>query len=471
MSMTLQHDGLVGAQQPRISRVPEYVSSAGEEAVDLARAAGLHLDPWQAHVLEMSLGERADGRWSAFEVALMVPRQNGKGAVLEARELAGLFLFGENLILHSAHEFKTAQEAFLRILELVEGNPDFASKVQRVRSSHGEEGIELKTGQRLRFVARSRASGRGFTGDLIVLDEAFALTSKMTRALLPTLSARPNPQVWYTSSVGDETATELEKIRKRGYEGSGRMAFMEWSAPEDVDLSDPDSWLAAVVEANPGLGLRISVEHVRDEWNALGGDEDGFAMERLGIARGLQMIRAIDEATWEKVKGDGTETLVAPIRLALEVLPDRSAGALVAGGGGVVEVVEHRRGTGWMIRRVLELAGSWGALPVVDGNGPAASIADDIETEDEDIEIERMTTAQVASACMRFLDAVHNERVTIKNPEHGLDAAVASAAKRSIGDRFIWSRTSSGADVSPLMAASLAHVPADGPSEPLIAIR
>ena len=53
-------------------------------------------------------------------------RQNGKGTILEALELAALFLFPDvRLILHSAHEFKTAAEAFLRVRTLIEDNPDF----------------------------------------------------------------------------------------------------------------------------------------------------------------------------------------------------------------------------------------------------------------------------------------------------------------------------------------------------------
>jgi hypothetical protein len=121
-----------GAQRPRVSHVPAGVSSAGVEAVELAASAGLVLDEWQAFVLESSLRERRVGdelKWSAFEVGLIVSRQNGKGSILEARELAGLFLFGEQLILHSAHEFKTAQEAFRRVLSLVENTDDLRKRV------------------------------------------------------------------------------------------------------------------------------------------------------------------------------------------------------------------------------------------------------------------------------------------------------------------------------------------------------
>jgi phage terminase large subunit-like protein len=92
---------LLGAQRPRICSLPESESSAGREAVELARMAGLVLDPWEEFVLASALGERQDGQWAAFEVGLVVSRQNGKGAILEARELAGLFLLGERLLIHS----------------------------------------------------------------------------------------------------------------------------------------------------------------------------------------------------------------------------------------------------------------------------------------------------------------------------------------------------------------------------------
>src|SRR5262245_37459467 len=118
---------------PRHRTNPGARSSAGPEAVDLAAAAGLRLDPWQAAGLEDALGEDSRGNWAAFEVGLIVPRQNGKGSILEARELAGLFLFGEELILHSAHEFKTAAEAFRRVLALIEGTPGLSKRVARVR--------------------------------------------------------------------------------------------------------------------------------------------------------------------------------------------------------------------------------------------------------------------------------------------------------------------------------------------------
>lgn len=225
--MTSRSAVLLGSQVPRFQTVPRARSTAGPEAIECAASAGLLLDPWQELVLNGALGELPGGKWAAPEVGLIVPRQNGKGGILEARELAGLFIFGERLILHSAHEFKTAAEAFLRLKELIVNTPDLLSQVKRggIHTAHGEEGIELKSGQRIRFVARSTGSGRGFTGDLIVLDEAYNLSSANMSALLPTIAAKSihgNPQIWYTSSapLPRQESDTLRRLCKRGRDGA-----------------------------------------------------------------------------------------------------------------------------------------------------------------------------------------------------------------------------------------------------------
>ena len=295
---------LLGDQLPRIESVPPpALSLAGAEAVELAASVGLVLDPWQAHVLDRSLGERGDGKWSAFEVGLIVSRQNGKGTILEARELAGLFLFGEELILHSAHEFKTASDAFRRIAATVQDNRQFSRHVKRIRTANGSEMIELKSGQRLRFVARSAGSGRGFSADVVILDEAYELGDKEMEALLPTLSARPNPQVWYASTAGNPYSVQLGRVRERGLKGNDpSLAFFEWSAGEDDDAADPATW----AKANPGLGIRITEEYVRREQASL--SPEGFARERLSIGD----YPSGDAGSWDVIAEDAWGTAASP---------------------------------------------------------------------------------------------------------------------------------------------------------------
>src|ERR1700753_2632855 len=92
---------LIGAQRPRTSSVPIALSTGpGEDAVELAASAGLLLDDLPAWAPRNSMGVVGGGLWAAFEVGLLVPRQNGKNGILEARELAGLYLLDESLLIH-----------------------------------------------------------------------------------------------------------------------------------------------------------------------------------------------------------------------------------------------------------------------------------------------------------------------------------------------------------------------------------
>lgn len=445
--------GLLGAQQPRVSSVPQFVSSAGGEAADLAASVGLHLDPWQRHVLDGALGERADGKWSAFEVGLIVSRQNGKGAVLEARELAGLFLFGERLILHSAHEFKTAQEAFRRVLALVDNFDHLRKRVSRVRTSHGEEGIELQTGQRLRFVARSGGSGRGFTGDTIILDEAMVLGPDAMAALLPTLSARPNPQLWYTASAGMATSEQLRRVRDRGLTGTDPgLAWFEWSAPDSADLDDREAW----AQANPALGIRIPEEFVERERAAM--PEAEFGRERLGIWESVGGAQVIDPDLWEKRKDRNSQT-ASPVVFCPDISPIRDRGSIsLAGlrgdGRRHIEVADARKGTAWMVPWLVERVAKWNPLGVVvDPASPAGVLIPDLQKAGVDPIL--MSTRDMVQACGFVFDYVVDDKLRhLDDPR--LNTALAAGRKRPIGDSggWVWHRKDSSTDITPLVSAT-----------------
>jgi hypothetical protein len=448
------------AARPRVHSAPAYDTSAGQEATELAASAGLFLDPWQRLALIDALGERPDGRWSAFEVGLVVPRQNGKGAVLEARELAGLFLFGEQLLFHTAHEVKTSLEAFRRVLALIEGSDDLRRRVKRVDRSNGEEGIELQTGARLRFVARSKGSGRGFSADLVIWDEAYALTTAQVEAQLPTMSARPNPQLWYTSSppLDAVTGAVLMAVRKRGLAGAPGLAWLDYGAEPTVDLDDRAAWK----RHNPGWGLRIGEEFIAAERSAM--TPEGFGRERLGIwpADSDEQWQVIPEAEWRAGVVEDEERPAGPVAFAVEVTLDRSWASIgVAGkradGLRQVELVDHRPGTGWIVERVKELRAAWKTCAVVVAKGgPAASVIADLEA--GGVEVLTPTLQEFAAAAGACYDGFCGDRRDVRYVESGpLTAAVAGAAKRPLADgAWTFGRLRSSVDVSPLMAVALA---------------
>lgn len=464
----------MGAQTPRLCSVPQgAASSSGAEAIELARLAGLLLDPWEEFVLAHSLGEREDGKWAAFEVGLCVPRQNGKGAVLEARELAGLFLLDERLLIHSAHEFPTSLEAFRRLLTLIEDTPDLDRRVQRVSRSHGEEGIELKrnprTGlrQRIRFRTRTKGGGRGFSGDLLVLDEAMFLPESAHGALLPTLSARPNPQVWYTGSAVDEEEHDdgvvFARVRERGLKGDPALLYAEWSVDEreytqdpDRVARDPEAW----ARSNPGLGIRISAEHVAREQRSMAPRK--FAVERLNVgfwpATDGNALRVIDAELWAAAL-DTSSSPGDPVCFAIDTTPDRAWSSIgVAGfradGFKHIEIVERRRGTGWVVSRLGELIERHAPRGVVaDGSGPVASLTKELE--EASIDVTWISTKEHSQACGSFFDDIDQGRIRhLGTPE--LTLAVGGAVKRQLADAWAWSRRNSAVDISPLVAVTFA---------------
>lgn len=468
---------MLGIQVPRIELLPESVPdySAGDAACELAAACGLNLYPWQRRVLRNSCLQRANGTWGAFEVGLVVSRQNGKGSILEARELAGLFLFNEPLQLHSSHEFKTTIEAFRRIKKLIEdAPPELQKMVKRVTTSHGDEGIELTNGNRLRFVARSTGSGRGFSVDTVYWDEAYNLGNEAKAALMPTLSARPNPQLWYTSSAGWGISVALNDVRNRAIKPRSddkRLYFAEWSVdPDNYVIDNPEDWALS----NPSMGMPIgpSEDFISAELSAMRNDPDLFARERLGVGQwpsGAGGWNVIPEGIWRDCAAIYAD-MQPGIVLAIDCTPELTWGTVAAAGRlddsdkTVLDIIDHRPGTNWIIDRVIKLITErrhrvMGV--VVSARGPAGGLVNNLERALEKIGkgklLLRPSGMHEAQACVAFFDAVvKNDSIRHTN-QPPLDNALAGVRKKDAADNmFVWVRRSLTVDISPLYAATLA---------------
>lgn len=495
---------LLGVQQPSIRSVPPCVRSKGGEAIEVAEAFGITLDPWQKQALIDACGVDEAGKWAAFEVALDVPRQNGKGGFIEPRELAGIFAWGERLVIHSAHEFPTATEAMLRMEDILAGTPEYAKEVKSVSRSHGSEGFIFKSGQRLRYRTRTKGGGRGFTGDTVVFDEAMILLAAFIGALLPTMSARSitgNPQVIYAGSPVDQLANEyglvFARLRDRGHRvqrglpADPSLAWLEWCAAPPVDehgepvtpdhplvarlLDDVRAWAAA----NPALGIRISPDHVEKELRSMGARE--FAVERLGIGDWPDVDDDSDTVipldAWNAL-ADEDSTIASQVALAVDVSPDRrwssiSVAGLRADGLPHVELVEQRRGTKGVVERAAELNARWNPVAFLyDTKSGAASLVPDLE--EAGVEMTPVTAADHAQACGMLFDGVDHARLRHLGQDE-LEAALKGAKQRPLSEAWAWSRKNSSIDITPLVSSTLAYwgartiEPPKSNDEPLVA--
>lgn len=455
-----------GAQTPRVRLVPRAANSDVDDAVFLASAYGLVPDPWQEDVLEGWLGIRADRQWAAPRCGLAVPRQNGKNAIIEVRELHGLVSLGER-ILHTAHEVKTARKAFTRLLSFFENEreyPELAKLVREIRRTNGQEAVVLENGGSVEFIARSKSSGRGFSVDVLIMDEAQELTDDSLAALLPTISAAANPQqIMAGTPPGPSANGEVfTRLRDAGVKGADRrLCWMEWSVEGDnFSMDDPAVW----AQANPALGGRLRHETTADERAAM--DDETFARERLGMWEVTVAQAVISARKWGKCAdkqdehGDGGSEAENPLTFAVHMPPDRSWTSIAMAGARAdglahVELVDRRRGNAWVLERLTELTGrGWGSTVVLDGRGAAATLIPDLER--AGIQAISTSAGDMAMACGGFYDAVEQERLRHLDQSE-VNEALAAAKKRDLSGAWAWSARNVTVDISPLIAVTLAH--------------
>jgi phage terminase large subunit-like protein len=419
---------------------------------------GTRLDVWQENVLEGAMGERADGMWAAKQVGVSAPRQNGKGTIEEGRTMGGLLLFGEQLIICSAHEVRTAQIAFQRLKAYFENYDDLRKKVANIGNAVAREYIRLRSGQEVRFVTRSKSAIRGFTADCLLLDEGQILGDQAWEAILYTVSARPNHQIWLlgTPPQNADEGIVFSRFRDRGVDGKDhRSAWFEWSADPGCDLDDPGAWAAA----NPALGKRIMHDTVISE--RMVASDAGFARERLGMWASTSLQRVIGADSWRVCADPNLADGGGEVVFAIDVAPDRGsasicAGSFTAAGLPFVDVVETRRGEpDWGVEKIAVMCDRHDVRAVViDAAGPAASLVDALRQ--RGITVTVTTARQMSAACGGFFDAVMDGRLRhLDQPI--LNTALSVARRRQIGDSgWGWSRKDSEADITPLTTATLA---------------
>lgn len=475
----------LGAVEPQILHHPPGVVSlaAAEEAIELADAYGLcdgyPLAESQKVTLRAALGERADGSWAASRVADFGPRQGtGKSDKIAARELAGVVLFGEKLIIHTAHEFPTANESFLRLAGLFENWDDLSRMVEHIYYGNGAQAIHLKGGRRILYKARTVGSGRGFAkADLVVYDEAQHLGREHVAASGPTKMANPNAQTWYAGSGGLSTSQKAWEIRRQALLGTGgRLAYTEMTGETITvvdgkvrtvvpDPLDRDVWYRTI----PGLGRWVTEEAVEGLFDELG--EESFLREILCVwdpEPGSDTDPVLDSVRWQACESD--EPSDGPPRVfAVDVSPNQMSAAVSAAGSvkGVpsAQVLESHPGTGWVVPALLALRADHPNARFVAPAAPAPSGSLFGEAKAAGLDLEPVSASAHAAACSSLEAQVNESRMRHRRDEL-LDAALSGATKKDVGDgAWVWSRKSSLVDITPLVSFTLALAAVGEPGE------
>jgi phage terminase large subunit-like protein len=406
------------------------------------------------------MGERSDGKWASRLVGISTPRQNGKSQLIVSRALAGVLLFDEKTIICSAHQTDTAREVFQRLLDVIEDNPSVSRRVESVMKALNREYIRFKGGQTIRIKARSVSGSRGFSADCLLLDEAQILGRPSWSSILPTMSARENPQAWLlgTPPTPQDDGEVFAQIRDQALEKTGRrLSYVEWSADEHDDLDDPKTW----AKANPAYGARISKDAIEAERSAM--SDQQFAMERLGMWSADSSTRVIDEASWSQA-ADAASMAIERIVLAIDVPPDRSTASVAlagrrADGRWHVELDEQRKGIDWVVQWVKDRAAKnrLHGLVLDEMSGLVERRRDRNYLIGTDLVV-TLAAAEgrdMAIACAKYFDGVMDHTV-YHTDQPQVNLALSVARKRPLAGGWAWNRKDAASDISPVVAETLA---------------
>lgn len=424
---------------------------------------GTPLMPWQRLVADVALElDQVTGHFVYREVGLTVPRQSGKTTLILSVIFARALAEKRQNIRYTAQTGADARKKLIDDwLQAVESSPFHKRGLFKTRLTNGHEALKFRNGSHVGLVATTKKAGHGGTIDLAFLDESFAHPdARLEQALRPAMITRtyPGSQLWVVSTAGTPEGSpylwdKVEKYREVVEAGlTHSVCYFEWSAAEELDPADPDTWLTCM----PALGHTQTVEAVRGELEGMALNE--FERAYLNRWKAAASDPVIPLSTW-KALADPASQALDPVCFAFDVTPDGAAASIAAAGhradgNAHVEVVEQDTGTGWLAAKLAELVRVHRPLAVMcDPAGTAGSVLPKLAA--EGVEVVSMSAREHAQACGLLKDTVVQEGLRhLGTPE--LVAALDGAVKRPLTDAWAWSRKSSSVDISPLVAVTLA---------------
>lgn len=430
-----------GSQKPRIDIYHDGDIDLADRTIALLEAYNRKPLEWQRAILRRWMARDENDKWSNQTAGLIVPRQNGKSWLAEARILGGMIFLGEHLI-YTAHQVSTVDEIKRRILRFFyDAEPEVRDLLtdEFNKEPKSFDYIELRNGGRVVFRTRTRSSGLGFTSDTIIYDEHQETSDAQEEALLPTISAGPlaNPQtiMMGTPPTSGSSGTVFLRARRNVLQGKADICWQEWSVENITDNYDEEAWY----ETNPSLGYIVSERAIRAEASTM--SQDSFNKMRLGWIPGLDAKRVFTDDEWnelavKEVKLPEDPELVYSVKFA----PDRSAVTLAVGvvmGEKIhVEVIERKRmsdGIAWLVAWLLDRWRKANQI-IIDGAAGQGLLVEELLRSQPKLKKKILTpnVKEAGSAYASFYQAIQDKALTHYN-QPLLNSAIRTAKRRDIG--------------------------------------
>lgn len=451
---------------PRWSTRRSDRRSLGPRVAEVAEMLGTPLMPWQRHVADVALEvDPGSGRLAYREVILTVPRQSGKTTLMLAVMVHRALGFnGRQKLIYTAQTRLDARKKWEdEHLPILEASP--LRSLYTVRKQIGQEAIRWRNGSIHGLTAPSEKAAHGEVLDLGAVDEAFAQEdNRVEQGMKPAMVTRPQPQLWIFSTAGTIKSVFLREKVEAGRLATeagltSGVAYFEWSAPPEADPADPATWYGCM----PALGRTVREEAIAADHQTMKLSEFRRAYLNQWPNEAPDEWLVVPRDAWMALHDSRSRVAGGePLAIAADVTPDAAFGAIAVAGrrsDGLlhVELTEDhaRRGTAWMVPRLLDLhARHQPCALVIDSAGEAGRLIAPLQA--AGVEVIMPTLRDATHACGQFHQAVTDARSLRHLDDADLNAALAGARTREIGDAWLWARKGLSVDISPLVAVTLA---------------
>lgn len=481
---------ILGCETPRIFTPPRRElteqTTHGFAAIAFAEVVlGVKLFPWQRWLLLHALELNEDGSYRYRFVIVEVARQNGKTLLMLVLALWHIYALDSPTVIGTAQDLANADKAWGEAVEWAQSDEELSELIEKINQGHPKF-MKLVTGCQYRVASASRKGGRGFSGDLILLDELREHQSwDSWAAVTNTMNARPKAQAWALSNAGDALSIVLRYLRALAHRSLGWpdgdadaeilealdeemqefldesgddevLGWFEWSAPPGVKRTDRDAW----AQANPSLNHTEIVENCVTERAIAAAlrTNPPHQFEIEVLCRWLSMAEAgpFPEGSWRATLDNDVRPVSGSRQVACVAVSWNRRRAYVAraghdeDGAPVGGIAADRAGTDWVVPWLVEYQDSFDGVVVQSNGAPETSLIDDIEK--AGLKMIAWAGPDLGIATGITFDRLDKRRIRhLAHP--GLDAAATSASVKVLSQgAWVIDLAKSPTDAAPLKA-------------------
>lgn len=454
-------------------RRPERETYGPRLAAVFSMLTGYEPMPWQLDAWDI-LGElltdqecetlgAKPGTPAYRELRISAQRRAAKSAIAQAAltDTCTRKVWGQPTIppkaIYTCQTGSDARKFFMRhikpTLTGTAANASIKRRVEKVLTGMGQEEARFRNGASIYLGNNTSESMHGQEYDFYVIDEAMAdRDNRRDQALAPGQLTMPWAQRIVTSAAGTAESLYWNEKQVSGRQaveadtGIG-VAYIEFALPQGASVYDPE----AILASHPAVGYSIDLATLMFEI-----ESEPDEMEARRAYGNIPTVRLrsseIPSDKWAEANSPNvTAKGKGPHVWAVDVAEDRTRASIAVCNTDtmVAAVTDCGPGVDWIDARLADRTREAPGPVAYDQTGPAKNIGEAHN------DWTGLSHGEMSKAFADLYDHVVAGTVKIQAHE-ALEAAMAAAEVRKSADSKKWSRSMSVADVSPLIAVTIA---------------